>query len=99
MICARVVPSIWPENNPMVALEAISVGTPVIGMNVGGLGEVLEKVDKNLIFNGDGLEEIKMILNNRSLYSKEKIREVYNRWYSPERYLREYIKLITSERG
>jgi len=91
---ALVVPSIWPENNPLVALEAMSVGTPVIGTNVGGLREILEKVDKNLIFNGDGLEEIKMILNNRSLYSRKRIKEIYNRWYSPERYLRQYEKLL-----
>jgi len=93
MICARVVPSIWPENNPMVALEAMSVGTPVIGMNVGGLGEVIGKVDENLIFKGDGLEEMKMILENKNLYSKERIKQIYNQYYSPEVYLRKYKQL------
>jgi len=91
---ALVIPSIWPENNPLVALEAMSVGTPVIGTNVGGLGEVIGKVDENLIFKGDGFEEIKMILENRSLYSKERIKKVYNRWYSPEGFLRQYEKLL-----
>lgn len=92
---ALVVPSIWHENNPLVALEALSVGTPMIGTNVGGLGEIIEKVDKTFIFKGDGFEEIKIILENRNSYSKERIKGVYNRWYSPEEYLREYTKLIS----
>jgi glycosyltransferase involved in cell wall biosynthesis len=90
---ALVVPSIWPENNPLVALEAMSVGTPVIGTNAGGLGEIIGKVDENLIFNGDELEEIKMILENKTLYSKERIKKVYNQWYSPEVYLNGYKQL------
>jgi len=32
---AVIIPSIWPENAPLVALEAISVGTPVIASNMG----------------------------------------------------------------
>lgn len=43
------------ENNAIVLLEALSVGTPVIGTNAGGLGEVIGKVDEKLIFRGDGL--------------------------------------------
>jgi len=90
---ALIVPSIWPENNPLVALEAMSVGTPVIGTNAGGLGEIIEKVDKNLIINGDGLNEIKMILEEKNFYPKKRIREVYDQWYSPEVYLNKYKQL------
>lgn len=92
---AVVIPSICHENNPLVALEALSVGTPVIGRNVGGVGEIIGKVDNNFIFNGDGLEEMRMILENQNLYSKERIKEVHNRWYSPEGYLREYKATIS----
>lgn len=90
---ALVVSSVWPENNPMVALEALSVGTPVIGTDVGGLGEIIKKVDKNLIFNEGELDGIKMILKKKKLYSKEMIKEVYNQYYSPEVYMNEYKKL------
>lgn len=86
---ALVVPSIWPENNPLVALEALSVGTPVIGTNAGGLGEIIGKIDKDLIFKGDGLEEMKIFLDNNNIYSKKKIKEVYSQWYSPESFFRE----------
>ncbi|MEM4488860.1 MAG: glycosyltransferase [Desulfurococcaceae archaeon] len=35
-------PSIYPENYTLIALEAISVGTPVITMNKGGLPEIVK---------------------------------------------------------
>ncbi len=89
---ALVVPSIWPENNPIVALEAMSVGTPVTGTDAGGIGEIIEKIDKNLIFKKNGLEKIGVVLRNKDLYSKEKIKQVYARWYSLGGYLREYEK-------
>lgn len=91
---ALVVPSIWPENNPLVALEAMSVGTPVIGTNSGGLGEIIGKVDENLIFKGDGLNEIKMILENKNFYPKKRIREVYDKCYSLEVYLNNFKQLF-----
>ena len=87
---ALVIPSIWPENNPIVALEAISIGTPVIGTDAGGIGEIIGHIDNNLIIKGDGLEEMKLILNYTNIYSKEKIRQVYNKLYSFGEYMREY---------
>jgi len=91
---ALVVPSIWPENNPIVALEALSVGIPVIGTNAGGIGEIIEKVDKNLIIAGDGVEEMEKVLKKTFHYSRNKIKDVYNQYYSSSGYLREYMSLI-----
>lgn len=90
---ALVVPSIWPENNPLVALEAMSVGTPVIGTNAGGLGEIIGRIDMNLIFKNDGFKELRHILNNNNLYGMEKVKQIFNKWYSPERYLADYESL------
>jgi glycosyltransferase involved in cell wall biosynthesis len=36
-----VIPSVWPENFPTVALEARGVGRPVVGSAVGGLPELV----------------------------------------------------------
>ncbi len=91
---ALVVPSICLENNPLVALEAMSVGIPVIGTDTGGIGEIIGKVDKNLIIKGDGLEEIGMILHNNNFYSKEKIKQIYIKWYSLGKYLKEYEQIF-----
>lgn len=90
---AFVMPSIWPENNPLAALEAISLGTPVIGTNLGGIGEIIEKIDKSLIFKSDGVEELKMILNNKTI-SREKLKQVHMKWYSPEEHIKQYHKCL-----
>jgi glycosyltransferase involved in cell wall biosynthesis len=37
-----VVPSIWPENLPTVAIEALAFARPIIGANVGGIPELVE---------------------------------------------------------
>lgn len=92
---ALVVPSIWSENNPLVALEALSLGTLVTGTDAGGLGEIIEKIDKNLIFKVDGWEEIKLILNKKIFYSREKIIEK-QKFYSPTVYLMRYKQVIES---
>jgi glycosyltransferase involved in cell wall biosynthesis len=36
-----VIPSIWPENQPTTCIEAMGVGRPVIGTNVGGIPELI----------------------------------------------------------
>ena len=35
-------PSLWFENGPTIALEAMAVGTPVIGSRVGNLAEIID---------------------------------------------------------
>ena len=91
---AVTIPSIWPENNPLVALEALANGAPVVVSNLGGLPEIAEKIDESLIF-GD-LEELKKILIefDETKYSAESIKDIYERYFSPARYLKDYLKLL-----
>jgi glycosyltransferase involved in cell wall biosynthesis len=50
------VPSPWIETDPLVALEAFAAGTPVIGWNVGGVGEIVrDGVDGLLIEPGSSV--------------------------------------------
>lgn len=37
-----IVPSIWPENCPMIVLEALRAGVPVVGSRIGGIPELVE---------------------------------------------------------
>jgi glycosyltransferase involved in cell wall biosynthesis len=37
-----VVPSTWYENQPMAVLEALAIGLPVIGSDLGGVPELIE---------------------------------------------------------
>lgn len=39
---AVVVPSTWHENQPMIILEAIAAGLPVLATDIGGIGELID---------------------------------------------------------
>ena len=50
-------PSTWFENGPTVAIEAMAVGTPVIGSRLGNLAElVTDGVDGRLVAPGDAAD-------------------------------------------
>ena len=54
---ALVCPSVWFENGPTVALEAMAVGTPVAASRVGNLAEAIEDgVSGRLVTPGDVAE-------------------------------------------
>jgi glycosyltransferase involved in cell wall biosynthesis len=48
------VPSLWMETGPLVVLEAMAVGTPILGSNLGGIAELVEaNVSGQLLPAGD----------------------------------------------
>jgi len=98
---ALVLPSVWPENNPLVALEALASGTPVIGSDQGGIPEIVEKIDKGLIFRNGEWEKLAGILADfdRKRYPAAKMKQVYEDNYSRERYLERYEGLTRKESG
>jgi glycosyltransferase involved in cell wall biosynthesis len=71
--CLAVVPSRWPEPFGMVALEALSAGTPVIASSVGGLREIIrDGVDGYLVPPGDAKalrEHVALVLADPQLCS------------------------------
>jgi glycosyltransferase involved in cell wall biosynthesis len=89
---ALIIPSIWPENAPLVALEALSVGTPIIVSNRGGLPEIISKVNMNLVFNN--FSQLKEILLNFSKkdFSRSEIKRIFEQNFSPLAYVEHYIK-------
>ena len=91
---ALIIPSIWPENCPLIAIEALSVGTPVISSDRGGLPEIVEKIDRSLVYSS--AEELKQILLNfdKSKYPLHMIRLVYERHFSPQAFLKKYFEVI-----
>jgi glycosyltransferase involved in cell wall biosynthesis len=91
---AVIIPSLWAENCPLVALEALSVGSPVIGSDTGGIPEIIGKIDKNLMASSpdDLVNILKGFDKNR--YPYQKIREVYLNNYSAKSYLADYFRLL-----
>ncbi len=90
-----VMPSMWPENSPLTALEALSVGTPVYGTNMGGLQEIVRMVSPKLILqieqlvkDLEGIEKIDI--------SRDGIKELFHNEFSERRYVKDYLNLISS---
>ena len=97
---ALVIPSLWPENAPLVALDALSVGTPVVSSDRGGVPEIVEKLDRDLVFSwerrGDVQRAVRHSIKNQE-YLRSRSLQVYREFFSAEVFLRSYMKLLSSQ--
>lgn len=57
---AVVLPSEWYENGPYSAIEALQLGRPIIGSNIGGIPELVE--ENGYLFSSGKLEELTEII-------------------------------------
>ena len=94
---ALILPSIWLENSPIVALEALSLGLPVIGSDLGGLPEIINQVDPRLVFSWNRPTSIQRSLQyaircNREL--RGSARAAFDSYFSPEKYIQTYMSLV-----
>ena len=66
---AVVIPSIYPETGPLVALEAMNYSKPIIAFNSGGLNDLIENGINGFLterFDIDDLaDKINLILKNK----------------------------------
>jgi glycosyltransferase involved in cell wall biosynthesis len=71
---ASICPSKWFENCPLSVMESISLGTPVIGANQGGIPELIEDKKTGLLFKPDDAADLRdkiMKIANDPVYSSE----------------------------
>lgn len=61
-IDALVVPSIWPENSPLVIREAFLAGIPVIASRIGGIPELVEDGRNGLLFRPGDVDDLHRVL-------------------------------------
>lgn len=67
-----VVPSEWYENNPLTIIESMTLGTPVIGSNIGGIPELIKKNKTGFLFSPGNVGELKEAIRGAlKLESKE----------------------------
>jgi len=53
-----VAPSEWYENNPLTILEALAMGTPVLGARIGGIPELVNN-ENGMLFESGKVEDLK----------------------------------------
>lgn len=90
-----IVPSIWPENSPLVIQEAFLARTPVIASDIGGIPELVKHNINGLLFRAnepnDLYDKIKLIIDNPS--DIEKLKQSFPVIKSIEENARELEKL------
>ena len=57
-----VVPSIWPENSPLVIHEAFLAGVPVVASRIGGIPEVVDEGRNGLLFQPGDAADLASVL-------------------------------------
>ena len=57
-----VVPSIWPENSPLVIREAFLAGIPVIASRIGGIPEIVEDGVNGFLFNPGDVSDLHRLM-------------------------------------
>ena len=56
---AGIVPSIWPDPCPTVAMEAMALGKPVIASRIGGLPEIVADGETGIVVTPEDSEELR----------------------------------------
>jgi len=105
--CANVVvlPSVWIENSPLIILEAMAAGRPVIGSRIGGIPELIKDGENGLLsVPGDAEDlsyKILQLLTDKEKAEKmgRKGRELIEEGYGVKRHLTEYFKVIRKLTG
>jgi glycosyltransferase involved in cell wall biosynthesis len=67
------VPSLWPDPCPTVAIEAMSMGRPVIGSRIGGLADIVVHNETGLLVAPGDIQELQTAI--QSLLSDPQRRE------------------------
>lgn len=68
---ALVLPSEWYENAPVSILEAYALGTPVIGVRIGGIPEMIREGETGLVSEAGNPQELAVQLSHMAALSDD----------------------------
>lgn len=71
-----VVPSECYENNPMAIVESTTIGTPIIGSNIGGIPELIDNTRSGFLFNTGSVDSLQKVLYDAQSVSDKKYKEI-----------------------
>ncbi|MDD3285449.1 MAG: glycosyltransferase [Patescibacteria group bacterium] len=72
---AVVIPSRWPENMPLAAIEAMGLGKTVIAADIGGLSELIKTGDNGFLFPPEDWQQLAKYLKQLKIPEALKIGE------------------------
>lgn len=85
---AVVIPSMWYEGFPMTILESYAYGTPIIGGDIGNVGNIILKDHTGVTFKHDDAEDLVKAVERLEAINNEEfsrhIYEIYNKKYNSE---------------
>ena len=64
------------EGLPLVVLEALSLGLPILSTPVGGIPDIIKNGENGFLTNSDDKNEIVEMINNFSKITKTKIAQI-----------------------
>lgn len=98
-----IIPSEWYENGPMSVIEAMALGKPIIGSNIGGIPEMITNEINGCLFEPRDCKELSECINNllkdesrlveMGKESRKYVEKLYNEAYHFQEIMKIYEKL------
>lgn len=95
---AVILPSEWYENGPYTAIEALQLGRPIIGSDMGGIPELI--TNNGFVFRSKSVDSLVMALNefeklntDQRELMKENSRNIFKEYYTPESHYNRLIEV------
>lgn len=93
-----IVPSRWPENQPLVILQAFQAGLPVVTANLGGMAELVQHNRNGLTYQWDSPEslrgQLERLIVEPGLYEKLARGAVETRVPTPSEHVEQLLPLL-----
>lgn len=83
---AMILPTKWYEGFPMTIVESYSVGTPVIGTDLGNTGSLIEEGKSGWKFSCDSKIELQRALENAARASADMEKEIIQKYSAEKNY-------------
>lgn len=93
-----VAPSTCYDNNPLSVIESLSLGTPVVGAEIGGIPELIEVGKTGLLFEAGNADELTKAINGafNIKWNYSQIREDSLKRFSAETHYNQLINIYQS---
>lgn len=92
---AMILPTRWYEGFPMTIVESYSVGTPVIGPDMGNVGRLIEAGKNGLVYDCAKKDALVDVIRQaeREKFDYQQIREYYEEQYSAENNYQQLVEI------